>query len=171
MNKTYRQFETKRLHLKPTDIDDAEFVLRIMNSPKWLKYIGDRKVRTLKDAKTYINNKMTPLLEKRGFSNYTMITKSDDVKIGSCGLYDREDIDGIDIGFALLPEHEGLGYAYEAASKILESAKEIFHLKKLSAITTPENIASQNLLKNIGLEFVNLIEVHDERLMIFEIKF
>ena len=159
MEKEYRHFETERLFLKPTTVDDAEFVLRVMNTPKWHEYIGDRNVKNINDAKEYILAKMHPTLRKHGFSNYTMILKSNGEKIGSCGLYDRENLPGIDIGFALLPEYENQGFGYEGASEILRAARDIFQLKKISAITIPANVSSQKLLEKLGLQKVETFDM------------
>jgi len=98
-------FETDRLLLRPTSTADAEFIMELMNTPKWIEFIGDRNVKTLEGAKAYIANKMMPQLQRLGYSNFTIIRKSDDVKIGTCGLFDREGLEGIDIGFAFLPHY------------------------------------------------------------------
>ena len=146
---TYKSFETKRLFIRPTDIEDSAFILKLLNTPKWLKYIGDRSIKTIKDASVYITNKMLPQLQELGFSNYTVIRKSDGIKIGTCGLYNRNGIDGIDIGFAFLPEYENKGFAYEASNRIIEAAFNDFKLKTLKAITLENNLSSQKLLKKI----------------------
>lgn len=143
----FTSFETKRLFIYPTTVGDAPFILELMNTPKWLKFIGDRNIKTLKSAQTYITTKMTPQLQRLGYSNYTVITKADREKIGSCGLYDREGLDGIDLGFAFLPEYEGQGYAFEASHRVLQAAFQEFGLAQLSAITAKDNYASQQLLK------------------------
>jgi len=171
MNKAFKEFETDRLKLIPTSLEDAAYVLKIMNTPKWHQYIGDRGIHTLTDASTYIKNHMLPLLERRGFSNYTMILKSNGEKIGSCGLYDREKIEGIDIGFALLPEYERKGYGFEAATKILETARDVFNISKLSAITTTANKASQLLIEKLGMTYKETIKWDHEELMLYVIHF
>ena len=74
--------ETERLILKPTDKEDGEFIFKIMNTPKYYKYIGDRNIRTLEDAENYITQKMMPQYEKMGFGNFTVTLKSDSSKIG-----------------------------------------------------------------------------------------
>lgn len=165
----YASFETERLFLKPTDNDDAKFLLELLNTPKWLQFIGDRKVHTTKDAKNYIKNRITPQLEKLGFANYTVIRKNDNVKIGSCGLYDREGLEGIDIGFAFLPAFEKYGYAFESAQKIKEIGIQKFNIKKISAITVKENYASQILLEKLGLQFIKTIKIpnDDVELMLY----
>jgi len=158
----YKSFETERLLIKPTSIDDSEFLFELMNSPKWLQFIGDRNIKNIEDAKLYIEHKMTPQLERLGYSNYTVIRKSDKVKLGTCGLYDRENLEGVDIGFAFLPQYEKQGYGFESVMKLKDVALEIFHIKKLSGITEKENIPSQKLLKKLGLTFSKMIHFPDE---------
>jgi RimJ/RimL family protein N-acetyltransferase len=171
--KKYAHFETERLVLQPTTEEDAGFILELLNSPKWLAYIGDRNVHTEEDAIQYIKNKISPQLEKLGFSNYTLIRKTDGVKIGSCGLYDREGLEGIDIGFALLPAHEGMGYGFESASKVLEIGKTEFNIEMISAITTKNNLASQRLIEKLGLRYIQTIRIpnDEEELLLYRIEY
>ena len=145
-------YETERLRLKPTSEEDAAFIVALVNTPKWLKYIGDRNIRSVEDAEAYIKAKMLPQLKRLGFANYTVTRKSDNTKMGTCGLYDREGLDGIDIGFAFLPEHEQKGYAFEAANKLKDVAFEEFGITEVSAITTRDTLSSQKLLKKLGLK-------------------
>lgn len=164
-------FETERLLLRPTSIEDAAFVLELVNSPKWLANIGDRKVYTIEDAVAYIEEKILPQQERLGFSNYTVIRKADGTKLGSCGLYDREGLEGVDIGFAFLPQHEGQGYAWESARKIKEAAIHHFGIRKISAITIEKNTASQKLIKKLGLTFAKKMYLPDdpEELWLYEL--
>ena len=152
MADTFLSFTTDRLLLRPTDESDAALVLELFNTPKWLAFIGDRGVRSLADARRYVREKMRPQLLRLGFSNYTVIRRADGTRLGFCGLYDREGLAGIDLGFALLPQFEGQGYACEASSRILRAAGEDFALPELSAITTPDNHSSQKLLHKLGFE-------------------
>lgn len=142
-----------------------------MNSPGWLQNIGDRGVYTERDAINYIFNRITPQLEQLGYGNYTIIRKSDGEKIGSCGLYDRDGIDGIDIGFALLPQFFGKGYAFEAVNELKNLAFNEFHLNEIHAITDKENLPSQQLLKKIGLVFKSYVTLPHkaEEIMLFSL--
>ncbi|MCB0649704.1 MAG: GNAT family N-acetyltransferase [Saprospiraceae bacterium] len=158
----YLTFETERLFLRPTAEEDAAFILELMNTPKWLENIGDRNVRSIEDAKAYIQNRITPQLERLGFSNYTVIRKSDGAKLGSCGLYDREGLEGVDIGFAFLPQYEGQGYALESAQKVKDTGINHFGIRQISAITIPENMASRRLIEKLGLQFVEKIKLPDD---------
>lgn len=165
-------YETERLIIRPTTIADAAFIWEVMNTEGWLKYIGDRGVKTVDDAKNYILDKMRPQQERLGYSNNTVIRKSDGAKIGSCGLYDREGLEGVDIGFAFLPQYGKQGYAFEAAIKIKELALYEFGLAQINAITVPANVNSQKLLEKLGLQFVKMIQLPNdsEELMFYQLK-
>jgi RimJ/RimL family protein N-acetyltransferase len=168
----YTSFETERLILRPTSEEDAAFMVELFNTPKWLAYIGDRNVRTLEQAETYVKARITKQFETHGYATYTVIRKSDGLKMGNCGLYDREGVDGIDIGFALLPVYEGQGYAYEAAVAIRDAAFGQFGLELIRAITVRENMASQKLLEKLGLRLVGTTKVpgDDAELPLYEMR-
>jgi ribosomal-protein-alanine N-acetyltransferase len=157
-----KTFETDRLILKPTTVAEAEFIRSLYNSPKWIKFIGDRQLNTVKDAENYIQTKLMPQMERLGYGTYTIIRKSDGEKVGSCGLYDREGVNGIDIGFALLPDFEKKGYAFESVNYLKEIGFSDFKLKQISGITSKKNKASQDLLMKIGLKFEKTIILSNE---------
>ena len=155
-------YSTERLIIRPTSIEDAEFIHSLMNSPKWIKNIGDRKVNSIEGAKEYIQKKMIAQFDRLGYGNFTIIRKADNITLGSCGLYDREGLEGVDIGFAFLPEHEGKGYGFESAVKVKEIGVNEFGLKTINAITAKHNISSQKLLEKIGLKFIKHITLPNE---------
>lgn len=162
-------YETERLILTPTSLEDAAFVLAVMNTPKWIKNIGDRKVHTIAAAEQYIKEKMLPQYKRLGYGNNTVTRKADGVKMGSCGLYDRPGLEGVDIGFAFLPEYEGQGYASEAAQKVKSLALSEWGITKISGITSQSNIASQRVLSRLGLEPSGLVQLpnDEEELMLY----
>ena len=165
-----RTFETERLILKPADLEDADFFLKLYNLPSFIKFIGDRNLRTKEDAEKYILNRFRPQLERLGFGNYVVIHKELNKKIGAVGIFEREGLDVLDIGFSFFPEFEGKGYAYESASNLKEIAKNDFGVSKLSAITSKENYSSQKLIEKLGLKFQKLVTLPDEseELMYYE---
>lgn len=168
---TQHTIETERLHLRLTTIEDVEFIFELVNMPKWKLYIGDRNVKTLESAKKYIEIKIRPQIDQLGYGNYTVIRKSDGIKIGSCGLYNREGIEGIDIGFSFLPAYENQGYAYESSKKLLNIGMTEFNLNLVNAITMRSNESSQKLLEKLGLKFVKMIKLveGDNELMLFSL--
>lgn len=168
---TYKTFETERLLLRPTIETDADLIYKLLNTPKWLAYIGNRNVNSIEDAEAYITKKMTPQLERLGFGNYTVIRKDDQAKMGTCGLYDREGVEGVDIGFAFLPDYEKKGYAFEAATKIMEVAFSEFKIKHIQAYTTKDNNSSQKLLEKLRLQQkgTTYLPEDNEELLVYKI--
>jgi RimJ/RimL family protein N-acetyltransferase len=160
---------TKRLTLREFTEEDSAFIFKLLNSPGWLKYIGQRGIKIEDDAKDYINNKLRKSYKDSGFGFYLAELNAGKIPIGMCGIIKREWLDDVDIGFALLPEFEGRGFAYEAASATMKYASEALGLKKISAITVPNNLASVKLLEKIGLSFTRMIRipVDKEELMLF----
>ena len=157
--KKYKSFTTERLIIRPTIEYDAAFVFELLNTPKWIKFIGDRNVKSSEQAQHYIRSRMLTQLDRLGYGNYTIIRKTDGEKVGICGLYDREGLDGIDLGFALLPNFEKQGFAYEASARLKKAALEDFGISKLVAITDQENLASQSLLHKLGFEKAGLVQL------------
>lgn len=155
----------------PTSEEDAAFIFELLNTPKWIQYIGDRNIKTIEIAKQYIADKMLPQLHRLGYSNYTIIRKEDNQKIGTCGLYDREGLEGIDIGFAFLPEYEKIGYAFEAANQLKQAAFNEFKIEMISAITTKDNFSSQKLLEKLGFQVSGNITIpnDEEELLLYKI--
>ncbi len=148
--KVKKTIKTQRLHIRPVTTDDAPFILELMNTPKWIQFIGDRNVKTVEEAAIYIKEKAFSQLEKYGYGNNVIIKKDDNVKLGTCGLYHRDDRKDPDIGFAFLPEYERKGYAFEASQQLIVAAKEDYGLSELSAYTLEDNISSRKLLERLG---------------------
>ena len=157
-----KNYDTERLILKPASLDDADFFLELYNMPKFIQFIGDRNMRTKEDAENYIQNRFLPQLERLGFGNYVVILKENQKKIGAVGIFEREGLEVLDIGFSFFEEFEGKGYAYESATKIKEIAKKEFNISKLSAITSKDNFSSQKLIQKLGLKFQKYVTLPDE---------
>lgn len=160
--------QTARLTLSHLTGDEAEFIFRLMNSPGWLKFIGDRGIRTLDDAGNYIRNNTIRSYSENGFGMYLVQTNADMVPIGVCGLVKRSFLEHADIGFAFLPEYSGYGYAYESASAVLKYAGDILGLKKLVAIVSPGNQNSIRLLGKLGMRRAKDIQWPGEELPLFQ---
>jgi RimJ/RimL family protein N-acetyltransferase len=132
------------------EVTDAAFILRLLNEPGWLEYIGDKGVHTMEDAVHYINNGPRTMYERVGFGLFLVELKGNQTPIGLCGLIKRDGLDDVDIGYALLADFHNRGFAFEAAEGTLKYAKEI-GLKRLIAITTKDNHSSVKLLEKLGM--------------------
>lgn len=163
---------TQRLLLSPIAAKDAHFLFLLMNTPKWLQFIGDRNIKDVNAAREYIQHKLEPEYQRLGFGSYVMILKETGEAVGSCGLYDREGLEGIDLGFAILPEFEGKGYAYEACRALCQKAFSIHTLPFLKAITKKENKGSQALLQKLGFTQEGTVQLpgDGEELLLYHLK-
>lgn len=163
--------ETERLILRKFTLNDAAFMLELLNTPMWLRFIGDRNVRTVKEAEQYLLDGNIRSYQEYGFGFYVVVVKETNESIGICGIKKREGLDDIDIGFGFLPQFMGNGYGYEAASATLYYASNNLKIKRIVAIVNPENATSISLIKKIGLQFEKMFQFsqNDIELMLFSI--
>ena len=145
--------ETERLVLRPFTTDDAPFILTLLNEPSFLRNIGDKKVRTLDDARQYLTTGPIASYKLNGFGLCLVELKDSHTSIGMCGLLKREELPDPDIGFAFLPDFWNKGFAFEAASAVMNDARERLKLSRILAIVSPDNYASMKLLERLGLKF------------------
>jgi RimJ/RimL family protein N-acetyltransferase len=153
--------ETDRLQLRQLSLDDAEFILRLLNEPSFIQNIGDRGVRTIDDARGYIVKGPITSYEQFGFGLWMVETKSPSGPIGICGLLKRDVLDDVDIGYALLPEFWSQGYALESASAVISYAREKLGLKRVVAVTNPNNRSSIRLLEKMGFKYERMVQLSD----------
>ncbi len=147
--------ETRRLKIRWLEIDDAPFIYTLVNEPTWIRYIGDKNVSNLEDARTYIETVPLEMYRNLGFGLNHVSLKQGGTAIGICGLLKRETLDDIELGFALLPAFRRQGYTLEAATAILEYGSIKLGISRVVAILTPDNVASRKLLCKLGFEFEN----------------
>ena len=162
--------ETDRLIISKFTLDDAPFFLELINTPNWIKYIGDRNIKTVALAQERIKSGHLKSYKTNGFGFYILKLKTENLKpIGTCGLIKRETLEDIDMGFGFLPEYEGLGLGHESSKAILKLAKDQFNIKRLAAITLENNHKSINLLKKLGFVYEKMVKPFDEEreLMLF----
>ena len=160
---------TARLIIRPFTLDDAAFIIELLNTEGWLRFIGNRNVHTNEDAVNYLLNGPMKSYEQYGFGLICICIKESGMPIGMCGLIKRLQFQFPDIGFALLPSFEKKGYAYEAASGIIADARNRYDFEKLCAITNTDNELSGNLLKKLGFVFQKEIEMDVEILNLYEL--
>ena len=140
-----------RLRFDELGPDDADFILRLTNSEGWLRYIGDRGVRTEDDARRYLETGPMASYAAHGFGLYRVARRDTGVPIGICGLLRRATLSDVDLGFAFLPAHRGQGFAREAAAATLAYAHATLGLTRIVAIVSPENAASIRVLETLGM--------------------
>lgn len=151
--------QTKRLYLRQLTIADAPFILRLLNEPSFLHFIGDRGVRTVADAQTYITEGPLASYAQFGFGLYLVTLRDGGASMGLCGLLRRETLEDVDIGFAYLPEYWGKGVATEAAAAVLDYGRHALRITRIVGITAPDNEGSARVLQKLGLTYQRLIRL------------
>jgi [ribosomal protein S5]-alanine N-acetyltransferase len=162
----YKNIETERLFIRPITINDDAFIFKLVNSAGWLKFIGDREVRNLNDAKKYIEN----ILENNDYFYHVFEAKAEKKPVGIITFLKRKNQEFPDIGFATLPEFQSNGFTYEACKNYLdEIVLETSH-SKIIGITMPENTNSIGLLHKLGLSFTANIIENNQKLSIYSLE-
>jgi RimJ/RimL family protein N-acetyltransferase len=154
--------KTERLTLRRLTTDDAAFIFRLVNEPSWLRFIGDKGVKTLDDAREYIRTGPIASYERFGFGLYLAELKGSGQPIGMCGLLKRDALEHPDIGFALLPEFWGQGYASESAAAVMAFGKDVLGLDRILAVTNPDNYSSMRLLEKLGMRADGVVTLSDD---------
>ena len=150
--------ETSRLQLRELDFGDAKFILELLNEAGFIRYIGDKGVRTLQDARDYISSGPMDSYCHNGFGLYAACFR-DATPIGICGLVKREGLSEPDVGFAFLAPHRSQGYAVESAGAVLDHGGRVLKIPRIVAITSAENYSSIAVLEKIGLSFERMIRL------------
>jgi RimJ/RimL family protein N-acetyltransferase len=166
------RIETARLALTELSDADAEFIRGLLNEPSFLRYIGDRGVRTVEDAIRYIHDGPVAMYAKYGYGLLRVSRKDDGAPIGICGVLRRDGLPEPDLGFSLLPAHWSRGYAFEAADAVIRDSRARLGLGRILAITSPDNDPSIRLLGKLGFRFARMMrfqpDAGDVRLFVNE---
>ena len=162
--------ETERLILREFNLDDVDFIIELVNNPTWIKYIGDRGVKTLEDAEKYLKSGPLKSYNDFGYGLWAVIEEDSGKLIGMCGLLKRDYLEHPDIGFAMMPEFAGNGFGFESAKATVDFAHNQLKIDVLSAITATYNEKSINLLKKLGFSFDQNIKIPNdsEEVMLFK---
>lgn len=143
--------------LRQLTLEDASFILALLNDPDWIRFIGDRGVHTIDDARAYIAKGPMSMYEKHGFGLYLVVVRDTARPIGVCGLLKRDALQDVDLGFAFSPAGRGHGYAREAARAAIADAVTRHGLPRLAAITSPDNERSIRLLEGEGFRLERML--------------
>lgn len=154
---------TTRLTIDALTIDDDEFMAELVNSAGWLSFIGDRNVRSIADAVQYIER----LLAQKNLTYLVIKLSETKAAIGIVSLIKRPYLPHFDIGFALLPQFSGCGYAYEATQAVLQQISHLPIYDQLLATTMPQNTRSIRLLTRLGFRFDRTLLLNEQLLHVY----
>lgn len=162
MYRSQNIIQSARLNLREIELDDAPFILELLNEAGFLRFIGDKGVRTLADAREYILKGPIDSYRSFGFGLYLASLREGAVPIGICGLVKRETLPDVDVGFAFLARHWSQGYAAESAAAVLAYGRNTLGLGRIVAITAPDNHGSIAVLEKIGLRLEGRIKLAED---------
>lgn len=144
------ELSTDRLVLRTITLEDKGFILKLVNTEGWLKFIGDRAVHNAQDAAIYIQK----ILERKGCFYGVFEDKITRVPMGIVTFLLRDTQTYPDLGFAILPDYEGFGFAMEASKVLLNHLfSDNPSLHNVIAITKKDNTKSIHLIKKLGFEY------------------
>ena len=153
--------QTERTIIESITLADAEFFVTLVNSPDWLRFIGDRGVRNVEDAERFLESGLLLSYRERGFGYY-MVRGQDNSPIGICGFLKKPHLENVDFGFAFLPEFCGKGYGSEAARAVFDYGIQTYEFSILDAVTAKDNVRSKRLLMRLGFGLLGPFEVKDK---------
>jgi RimJ/RimL family protein N-acetyltransferase len=164
---------TERLQLRWLTLEDADLMLEVWNDPAFVRNVGDRGIRTREEAQAAMQDGALQLYKTCGYGPYRVAIKDNDVGIGIVGLFRRDGLDIPDIGYSVLPQHCGKGFAYEASCAVLDYARNELELEQICAIISPDNKVSIGLIKKLGLVFerMHLMPDDDEEVCLYGMRF
>lgn len=156
------KLETNRLILREILESDEESMFQLDSNAAVHKYLGNNPIKT-KDEAVQTIAFIRSQYKNYGIGRFACIEKSSGHFIGWSGLKfntgEKESLnnhtDFIDIGYRLLPKYWGKGYGYESAIASLEFGFNSMNYQKIYGAADVANIASNKILKKIGLHFIN----------------
>jgi len=149
-------------------VNDAPFILDLLNTEGWLKYIGEKGVRDLEQAEHYIEIGPIEAYKSPGNGLMLLLNKTTGEYLGICGLLRRDYLDHPDIGYALMPRFEKNGYITEACTAILTWHKTYKKLSKIYAVVLPSNERSIKLLMTMEFKYKESMEREGEVINLYE---
>lgn len=156
---------TKRLSLTPLSLQNADFIVQLLNTAGWIKFIGDRNIKSILDAEAYIQG----ILAKTSVNYWVVTLKEEKTPIGIITLIKREYLEHHDLGFAFLPSFSGNGFAHEASICVLNYLLDNTQHKTLLATTLKENASSIKLLQKLGFSYTKEIINEGDTLQVYSI--
>ncbi|WP_108446684.1 GNAT family N-acetyltransferase [Halomonas denitrificans] len=160
--------DTERLTIRHFEHRDADFIVRLLNDPSFIRHIADKGVRTREEAVRYLEHGPMASYRAHGFGLNLVQLKGEGTPIGMCGLVKRDELAGPDLGYAFLPAFCGRGYAFEAAAAVLDQGMAAHALEAVLAVTLPDNSRSHRLLNRLGFSATGTVERYGARNTFFE---
>jgi len=159
----HKKYKTKRLTLKRLGMRDAQFIFDLLNTEGWIKFIGDRNIKTMEDAQDYTQK----VLGDPNIAYWVVKSRLGKLPVGLISFIKRDYLTHHDLGFAFLPSFANRGYAFEAADCVLKDLSEDPNHQVILATTRPDNIRSVKLLEKLGFHLTKEIEHEQVTLLLY----
>lgn len=159
---------TDRLLLREFTETDIDLIYKLDSNPTVMEFIRP-PTKTLEEANVTYQKILNTRKKDIRFGNWIGVTKSDNQPIGWFCLKDLDNTTTIEVGFRLLPEFWGYGYATEGAKALIKYGFEQCNLPFIAGVTKPENIRSKNALQKCGLKFLRNDYIYETQVHYFEI--
>ena len=160
-------FETERLILRPFDEEDVDAVFAMRSDEDVMRFI-----RPIQTERGETINWIRMLSEKWDTENIgfcAVVEKKTGNFAGWCGLWRLKETGEFEVGYAIAKNFQRKGYAAEAARRILDYGFNELDLEKIVAVAYPENEASQNVMKRLGMKYVKTGEFYEKNLVQYAI--
>ena len=162
---------SERLTLRALREDDAAFIFALMTSETWIENIGERGFTSVDDARRFLKENALRFFREKGWGTFIILRTSDGKAIGTVGLYEREELEHVDFGYALLPEFAGQGYATEASRTYLNEVRAMNRFTELLAVVKDTNRASIRVLEKLGFASSKAITLYEKKMQLFRKSF
>lgn len=161
--------ETERLYLRPLESGDLDRLAAIYSNMNVMRFIGMGKTFSRQQTERSITS-WGEYEAKHGFSNWAIIRKDDGALLGKCGLSHLPDDSDIEISYILDEKYWGQGYATEISKAVLDYGFSKLSLKRIVALTYPQNSPSIKVLEKIGLKYEREADYWGVKFLFFSIE-
>ena len=158
MENIIEPFESERLLYRELLPSDAEAMFEMDNNPEVHRYLGGNPTQTIEETHRIIDYIRSQYV-RNGIGRMAAVLKDSGEFIGWVGLKLEHNVNGhenfYDIGYRLLPQFWGRGFATESALAFVDYGFKVLKAEKICAFADKDNTASRRALEKAGLHYVN----------------
>lgn len=162
--------KSERLILRQFFKDDEPYIFKLHNDADVMKYISSNKGHySHEECREFITRQIKYYASHPGLGIWAAVNKSKGEFIGWVALKDLDNSEYIEVGYRLLKEHWGKGYATDATKALINYGFNKLDLDKITAVALPENKASTNVMQKAGMKYVGIKKYYNADVVFYEI--
>lgn len=158
--------ETERLYLRPLTKDDTESLAKMYADIEVMRFIGEGRTFNRAQAEKSIE-RWNEYEAQKGYCNWAIVRKEDNVYIGNCGFSRLPDDSDIEIAYLLDEPYWGKGYASEISKATLEYGFDKLNMNRIVALVYPQNSPSIRVIEKMGMKYEKEAEFWGVKLLMF----